>query len=108
MLFFRKLKNSISNFEIRIYLFKYFGRPFMPPYWALGFSVSRYGYKDLEDMKKVSKRFEDNQIPLVCVCEKLTFPKHYVKDIHNIILNIHIINTKEDIITTTKKISNLS
>lgn len=44
---------------------KYFGRTFMPPYWALGFSVSRYGYQDLEEMRQVLKRFQDNQIPLV-------------------------------------------
>jgi alpha-glucosidase (family GH31 glycosyl hydrolase) len=37
----------------------------MPPYWALGFQISRYGYKDLNDMKEVLKRFQDNNIPLV-------------------------------------------
>ena len=44
---------------------KYFGRPFMPPYWALGFQISRYGYKNLDDMKGVLERFQKYKIPLV-------------------------------------------
>ena len=30
----------------------------MPPYWALGFQVSRYGYTDLDDMKEVLVRMK--------------------------------------------------
>jgi len=37
----------------------------MPPYWALGFQISRYGYENLDDMKAVLARFQDNDIPLV-------------------------------------------
>ena len=36
----------------------------MPPYWALGFQISRYGYKNLDDMKAVLKRFQEHDIPL--------------------------------------------
>ena len=43
---------------------QYVGRTFMPPYWALGFQISRYGYKDLEDMKQVLTRFQQHDIPL--------------------------------------------
>lgn len=43
---------------------KYIGRSFMPPYWALGFQISRYGYESLDDMKDVLKRFQQNNIPL--------------------------------------------
>jgi alpha-glucosidase (family GH31 glycosyl hydrolase) len=39
----------------------------MPPYWALGFQISRYGYENLDDMKEVLKRFQDNNIPLVII-----------------------------------------
>lgn len=37
----------------------------MPPYWGLGFQISRYGYENLQEMKDVLKRFQDNEIPLV-------------------------------------------
>jgi alpha-glucosidase (family GH31 glycosyl hydrolase) len=30
----------------------------MPPYWGLGFQVSRYGYLDLDDMKDVLTRMK--------------------------------------------------
>ena len=36
----------------------------MPPYWALGFQISRYGYPNLDDMKKVLERFQEHNIPL--------------------------------------------
>ncbi len=53
------------NMHLYLFFLKYFGRPFMPPYWALGFQISRYGYKDLQDMKNVLDRFKKNDIPLV-------------------------------------------
>lgn len=56
--------NRIKYF-LSLYYSKYFGRTFMPPYWALGFQISRYGYKDLDDMKQVLTRFQQNNIPLV-------------------------------------------
>jgi len=40
------------------------GRPIMPPYWSLGFHLCRWGYGTIEQMEKVDKRMEDNQIPL--------------------------------------------
>ena len=43
---------------------QYVGRTFMPPYWALGFQISKYGYKDLDEMKAVLKRFQEHDIPL--------------------------------------------
>ncbi|CAF1092425.1 unnamed protein product, partial [Brachionus calyciflorus] len=43
---------------------EYFGRTFFPPYWALGFQISRYGYLDLDDMKQVLDRFNASEIPL--------------------------------------------
>lgn len=36
----------------------------MPPYWALGFQVSRYGYTSLDDMKDVLVRMQNFDIPV--------------------------------------------
>ncbi|XP_054716846.1 probable maltase-glucoamylase 2 [Uloborus diversus] len=32
------------------------GRPRMPPYWALGFQLSRYGYDNMENLKRAINR----------------------------------------------------
>ncbi|XP_054707792.1 sucrase-isomaltase, intestinal-like [Uloborus diversus] len=39
------------------------GSPVMPPYWALGFQLSRRGYITLDDVKLVTQRTEDANIP---------------------------------------------
>lgn len=38
--------------------------PYMPPYWALGFQLCRYGYNTLENMKAAMQRTLDARIPL--------------------------------------------
>ncbi|CAF3691355.1 unnamed protein product [Adineta steineri] len=40
------------------------GFPFMPPYWALGFQLCRYGYDTLENMKAAMQRTLDGNIPI--------------------------------------------
>ncbi|GAV06643.1 hypothetical protein RvY_16599 [Ramazzottius varieornatus] len=40
------------------------GRPFMPPYWALGFQISRWGFTDLDDVKRTVNRSLEAKIPL--------------------------------------------
>lgn len=40
------------------------GRPFMPPYWALGFQLSRYGHESLEKLKKVLERNQRAGFPV--------------------------------------------
>ena len=57
-------KFLLCVFLIIVKNLKYVGRTFFPPYWALGFQVSRYGYKDLEDMRGVLDRFKTYDIPL--------------------------------------------
>ncbi|XP_078603226.1 sucrase-isomaltase, intestinal-like [Branchiostoma floridae x Branchiostoma japonicum] len=39
------------------------GRPFMPPYWSLGFQLCRYGYKNLEHIQNVVDGMRNYNIP---------------------------------------------
>ncbi len=41
------------------------GRPVMPPYWALGFQICRYGYTSTDDIKAVVDRTRAANIPQV-------------------------------------------
>ena len=40
------------------------GRPHMPPFWSLGFGLSKYGYKNLDETKELIARNLDAEIPL--------------------------------------------
>jgi alpha-glucosidase (family GH31 glycosyl hydrolase) len=40
------------------------GYPFMPPYWALGFQLCRYGYDTLDNMKAAMQRTLNGNIPI--------------------------------------------
>lgn len=39
------------------------GRPFMPPYWALGFHLCRYGYHNITKFKAVIQRMRNDAFP---------------------------------------------
>ena len=41
------------------------GRPVMPPYWALGFQLCRYGYTSTEDIQRIVDRTREAEIPQV-------------------------------------------
>lgn len=41
------------------------GKPFMPPYWSLGFHLCRYGYSDTAYVKKIIERNRAIGIPYV-------------------------------------------
>ena len=40
------------------------GRPYLPPYWALGYQFCRYGYKDLAELNATITRIVDAKIPI--------------------------------------------
>ncbi|KXS19057.1 glycoside hydrolase family 31 protein [Gonapodya prolifera JEL478] len=40
------------------------GRPAMPPYWALGYMQSRYGFPSIAAARSVVSSFRDHQLPL--------------------------------------------
>ncbi|KAI5273968.1 putative Maltase-Glucoamylase 2 [Manis pentadactyla] len=39
------------------------GRPFLPPYWSLGFQLSRRNYNNIDGLKKVVSRTREARIP---------------------------------------------
>jgi lysosomal alpha-glucosidase len=43
------------------------GRPFMPPYWSLGFHLCRYNYNSIEKLKAVIARNRKLGIPYVSI-----------------------------------------
>ncbi len=44
------------------------GKPFLPPYWSLGFHLCRYGYTGTDELKKVIERNRAIGIPYVSIC----------------------------------------
>ncbi len=40
------------------------GRPFLPPYWSLGYHQCRFGYRDLNDTRQVMERTLAAGVPL--------------------------------------------
>ena len=41
------------------------GRPVLPAFWSLGFQLCRFGYKNLDHVKRVVKRNLNNHVPIV-------------------------------------------
>ncbi|OQV19546.1 Sucrase-isomaltase, intestinal, partial [Hypsibius exemplaris] len=52
------------------------GRSFMPPYWGLGFQISRWGFRDLAHVKLVVNRTVEAQIPLDAVYGDIDYMLH--------------------------------
>ncbi|XP_063235719.1 lysosomal alpha-glucosidase-like [Bacillus rossius redtenbacheri] len=51
------------------------GRPFLPPYWGLGFHLCRYGYKTLTETKAAMSRTQQAGIPLDTMWNDLDYMK---------------------------------
>ncbi|CAB3404386.1 unnamed protein product [Caenorhabditis bovis] len=50
--------------EVTQQYLKFIGKPFLPAYWALGYQLSRYGYKGLAEMKERIQAVRDKGIPI--------------------------------------------
>ncbi|CAJ0598366.1 unnamed protein product [Cylicocyclus nassatus] len=53
------------------------GRPYLPAYWGLGYQISRYGYKDLDEMKRVIERNVEAGIPLDTAVADIDYMERY-------------------------------
>ena len=74
------------------------GRPFLPPYWSLGFHLCRFGYGTLEKTKEIWKRTKDAKIPFDTQWNDLdymdkhndfTFDKIKFKELPEFVKNLH-------------------
>ncbi len=48
----------------------------MPPYWGLGFQISRWGFRDLDHVKEVVERTRAAGIPLDAVYGDIDYMAH--------------------------------
>ncbi|KAK6059216.1 glycosyl hydrolase, family 31, partial [Cooperia oncophora] len=53
------------------------GTPFLPAYWALGYQISRYGYKDLNEMTEIIGRNMEAGIPLDTAVADIDYMDRY-------------------------------
>ncbi|KAM9316521.1 sucrase-isomaltase, intestinal [Gastrophryne carolinensis] len=49
--------------EVVMEYLEFIGKPYMPAYWTLGFHLSRWGYKSLDEVKQVVQRNRAINIP---------------------------------------------
>ena len=47
--------------------FQAIGRTLLPPYWSLGFQLSRWGYNKIETVKSLVENMRKYNLPQVCV-----------------------------------------
>ncbi|CAJ0601551.1 unnamed protein product, partial [Cylicocyclus nassatus] len=53
------------------------GTPFLPAYWALGYQLSRWNYKDLDELKKVIARTQAARVPLDIAVADIDYMDRY-------------------------------
>ncbi|ELW68867.1 Maltase-glucoamylase, intestinal [Tupaia chinensis] len=76
------------------------GRPVMPPYWALGFQLSRYGYQDATEISDLYDEMVAAQIPYIYdptnkryeVPVPLNIPPSPVDSPENCLYDVRILN----------------
>lgn len=58
-------KYYVSCLFIRMCVCQLIGRPVIPPYWSLGFQLSRWDYGSLAEVKKTVERNRAVELPYV-------------------------------------------
>jgi len=53
------------------------GRPYLPPFWSLGYHQSRYGWKNLDKVKDVVSKFNYYDLPLDVIWADIDYMKDY-------------------------------
>lgn len=53
------------------------GRPYLAPFWTLGFHQCRYGWRTIQKVKEVVQKFEINDIPLDTMWADIDYMKDY-------------------------------
>jgi alpha-glucosidase (family GH31 glycosyl hydrolase) len=53
------------------------GHPALPPYWALGFHQSRYGYPNVETLEAVVGNYSSNKLPLDTMWTDIDYMDQY-------------------------------
>jgi alpha-glucosidase (family GH31 glycosyl hydrolase) len=64
--YFLYIAKSSSYIFYNNFFLKVIGPPVMPPYWALGFQLSRYGYRNTSEIKQLYEEMLAAEIPYVC------------------------------------------
>lgn len=65
-----------ADFVLRKY-HDFIGRPYLPPFWTLGFHLCRYGWRTLDKVKEVVQKMAINDIPLDTVWADIDYMKDY-------------------------------
>ncbi|RDD42442.1 Sucrase-isomaltase, intestinal [Trichoplax sp. H2] len=54
----------------------FIGKPFIPPYWALGFQLSRYGYNSLSRVQQIMSDMKKYDIPMDILYGDIDYMRH--------------------------------
>lgn len=76
------------------------GLPALPPYWALGFHQSRWGYSSVQELENVVQNFHDNELPFDTIWSDIDYmddhklwtlnPLHYnERDLSDFVDQLH-------------------
>ena len=65
-----------SEFVMRNY-HTLIGKPYLPPFWSLGFHQCRYGWRSIDKVKEVVAKFEESDIPLEVMWADIDYMQDY-------------------------------
>lgn len=55
----------------------FIGKPVLPPYWSLGFHQCRFGYENINTLKEVVKKYNENRLPLDCIWADIDYMENF-------------------------------